>query len=50
MTDKAKKRARDLQKRTGWSYSECRRVNALRLSPEALEALIQIRATKPVDQ
>ena len=43
MTDKRKKRARALQERTGWSYSECLRVLEQRLSPEALDALIAIR-------
>lgn len=43
MADKSKQRARALQERTGWPYQECKRVLGLRLSPEALEALINMK-------
>lgn len=38
-----KKRARQLQERTGWSYSECLRC-ARTLTDEQIEALIQVRS------
>lgn len=42
---KLKKKARALQKRTGWFYTECLR--CIRdLTPEAVEALIVERAKK----
>lgn len=36
------KRARALQERTGWSYSECFRCGR-ELTPEAIESLIKVR-------
>ena len=42
MSNKFKTRVRDLQHRTGWSYSECRRcVNTL--TEQQIEALIKRR-------
>ncbi len=40
-----KKAARALQKRTGWSYTECLRC-IRELSPQEIEALIVLRGTK----
>ena len=42
MSNKEKVRARELQERTGWSYSECLRCIRT-LSPEQIEALIAER-------
>ena len=46
VADKTKKRARELQARTGWSYMECRRC-VTTMTPEGIEALIKLRATEP---
>lgn len=50
MTSKSRdqKRARALQERTGWSYTECLRIfRDQGLTDEAVEALIAIRAGTP---
>lgn len=39
------KKARALQVRTGWSYSECLRCVKM-MTPEAIEALIEVRAVE----
>lgn len=41
--DRFQKRARVMQKVTGWSYSECLRLSREDISEEALELLIRIR-------
>ena len=39
------KRARALQARTGWSYSECLRC-VKTMTPEAIEVLVDLRAVE----
>ena len=46
MSDKTKKRARALQTRTGWSYSECLRC-VRTMTDDAVEALIRVRGGAP---
>ena len=41
--DRFQKRARVMQKVTGWSYSECLRLSRENISEEALEILIRVR-------
>lgn len=41
--DRFQKRARTMQKVTGWSYSECLRLSREEISEEALEILIRVR-------
>jgi hypothetical protein len=43
-----KRRARALQDRTGWSYSECLRC-VRTMTPEAIEVLIAVRARPALD-
>lgn len=47
MSDKIKKSARELQKRTGWSYMECRRC-VTTMDGQAIEVLIKIRQSESV--
>lgn len=47
--DGTKRRSRELQKRTGWSYQEC--LNSVRtMTPEGIEALIKMRNARPVTE
>ena len=40
---KEQKRAREIQTRTGWSYSECLRLALQGMNDEAINALIAMR-------
>lgn len=44
--DKYQKRARSIQRETGWSYSECLRLAKSEISEPALRVLIEMRAGK----
>lgn len=44
--DRFQKRARAIQKDTGWSYSECLRLARENITNEALSVLKQMRATQ----
>lgn len=44
--DRFQKRARRIQKETGWSYSECLRLAREDITDEALTVLIAMRATQ----
>lgn len=43
--DGTQRRARQIQRETGWSYSECLRLSREDISPEALEVLKKLRAS-----
>lgn len=43
--DKYQKRARRMQKDTGWSYSECLRLARSEISEPAFEVLVKMRAS-----
>ena len=47
MANKVKRLARDLQRRTGWAYTECLRCIRERLSDAEIEALIAKRGPAP---
>jgi hypothetical protein len=46
--DRFQRRARHIQKETGWSYSECLRLSRSEITEEALEVLKKMRAQTSV--
>lgn len=48
--DRFQRRARCIQKQTGWSYMECLRLSQEEISDDALDLLIQMRQSDPIDR